>query len=132
MDLLIGVGLPLSLAFIMFSLGVGLTGADFARVIRAPKAFIIGAVAQILLLPLVAFGLLHVFSLAPALSVGVMIQSFMPGGVTTSILTWLAGDTVAGLISGVTLGTYALPSGVYAITAYLVTIPAIFLFLRKH
>ena len=45
MELLIGVGLPLSLAFIMFSLGVGLTGADFARVAKAPKAFFIGAVA---------------------------------------------------------------------------------------
>ena len=98
-ELLISVGLPLSLAFIMFSLGVGLTGADFARVAKAPKAFFIGTVAQIVLLPLVAFGLLHVFTLAPALAVGVMILSFTPGGVTTSILTRLAGGTVALSIS---------------------------------
>ncbi|MEM6277341.1 MAG: bile acid:sodium symporter family protein [Pseudomonadota bacterium] len=99
MELLINVGLPLSLAFIMFSLGVGLTGADFSRVVKAPKAFIIGAIAQIVLLPLVAFGLLHVFALPSALAVGVMILSFSPGGVTTSILTRLAGGTVALSIS---------------------------------
>ncbi|MEM1375534.1 MAG: bile acid:sodium symporter [Pseudomonadota bacterium] len=99
MEVLINVGLPLSLAFIMFSLGVGLTGADFARVAKAPKAFIIGAIAQIILLPLMAFGLLHIFALPSALAVGVMILSFSPGGVTTSILTRLAGGTVALSIS---------------------------------
>ena len=52
--------------------------------------------------------------------------------IETGIQNATLGMTVAGLISGVTLGTYALPSGVYAITAYLVTIPAIFLFLRKR
>ena len=31
--------LPLALAFIMFSLGLGLTVSDFARVARQPKDF---------------------------------------------------------------------------------------------
>ena len=95
MEFLLNVGLPLSLAFIMFSLGVGLTGADFARVITQPRAFIIGAIAQVILLPLVVFGLLHIFTLESALAVGVMILAFSPGGVTTNILTRLAGGTVA-------------------------------------
>ncbi|MEM1237428.1 MAG: bile acid:sodium symporter family protein [Pseudomonadota bacterium] len=95
MEFLLNVGLPLSLAFIMFSLGVGLTGADFARVVKEPRAFLTGAVAQILLLPVVAFALLHIFTLDSALAVGVMILAFSPGGVTTNILTRLAGGTVA-------------------------------------
>ena len=43
--------LPLALAFIMFSLGLGLTVSDFARVARQPKDFFVGAVSQVVLLP---------------------------------------------------------------------------------
>ena len=41
-NVIIDVVLPLSLAFIMFSLGVGLTIEDFSLVFREPKAFGIG------------------------------------------------------------------------------------------
>ena len=34
--------LPASLAFIMFSLGLGLTPPDFARIVRQPRALLIG------------------------------------------------------------------------------------------
>lgn len=93
--MLLDVFLPLSLAIIMFSLGLGLTLDDFARVARLPKAFAIGAVAQIALLPLIAWLLLTLFSLPPELALGVMILSFCPGGVTSNILTKLAGGAVA-------------------------------------
>ena len=95
MDLLLNVGLPLSLAFIMFSLGVGLTVTDFARVITQPKGVIIGAIAQLALVPLTAFALLQVFPLTGALAVGVMLLAFCPGGVTSNLLTRLAGGSVA-------------------------------------
>ena len=63
MDFLLKVVLPLSLAFIMFSLGIGLTFGDFARVFKQPKAFFAGALSQIIMLPVVAFVLLQFFSL---------------------------------------------------------------------
>lgn len=97
--MLLNVFLPLSLAFIMFSLGLGLTVRDFTRVATIPKPFLVGAVAQILLLPLVAFVLLLIFPLSPELAVGVMILSFCPGGVTSNIITKLAGGTLALSIS---------------------------------
>lgn len=93
--MLLNVFLPLSLAFIMFSLGLGLTLGDFARVVSLPKAFFAGAFSQIVLLPLIAFALLHVFSLPPELALGVMILSFCPGGVTSNLITKLAGGAVA-------------------------------------
>ena len=93
--MLLSVFLPLSLAFIMFSLGLGLTVGDFARVASFPKAFFAGAFSQIVLLPLIAFALLHLFSLPPELAVGVMILSFCPGGVTSNIVTKLADGAVA-------------------------------------
>ncbi len=95
MGILLSVFLPLSLAFIMFSLGLGLTLADFARVVAQPKAFFAGAVSQLVLLPLIAFILLQFFSLEPELAVGVMILAFCPGGVTSNIMTKLAGGAVA-------------------------------------
>ena len=93
--MLIDIGLPLSLAFIMFSLGFGLTFADFGRVFKMPRAVLIGVLAQVTLLPVVALVILMIFDLPPALAFGVMILSFCPGGVTSNILTKLAGGTVA-------------------------------------
>lgn len=99
MDDLLTVILPVSLAVIMFALGIGLTLEDFARVARRPFAFLAGAVAQMAGLPLVAFLLVTVFGLDGALAVGVMILAFCPGGVTSSVLTRLARGDVALSIS---------------------------------
>lgn len=86
--------LPLSLAFIMFSVGLELTIADFKRVAVQPKDFFIGALSQVVLLPAVAFLLVSVWPLDPALAVGVMIIAACPGGVTSNLMTYLArGDT---------------------------------------
>jgi bile acid:Na+ symporter, BASS family len=92
---LISVGLPVSLAIIMFSLGLGLTVADFARIATAPKAFITGFVAQVILLPIIALGLLALTDLPPHLAFGVMILAFCPGGATTNLLSRFARADVA-------------------------------------
>ena len=99
MDIVLTLFLPLSLAFIMFSLGLGLTVNDFTNVFARPKAFLIGFLTQVALLPLVAFALLLVFSQTPELAVGVMILAFSPGGVTSNILTKFAGGALALSIS---------------------------------
>ncbi|MEM7631826.1 MAG: bile acid:sodium symporter family protein [Pseudomonadota bacterium] len=87
--------LPLSLAVIMLSLGVGLSVGDFARVLRAPKAFAIGAVAQVILLPIAAFATATAFGLPPELAVGFMLLSFCPGGVTSNMVAKLSRGDVA-------------------------------------
>lgn len=88
------VFLPLSLAFIMFSVGLELTVADFKRVIVQPRDFMVGALSQIFLLPMIAFGILSVWPMDPVLAVGVMIIAACPGGVTSNLMTYLArGDT---------------------------------------
>ena len=53
MNLVTDIFLPIALAFIMFALGLGLTGADFLRVIKQPKDFFVGAVSQVILLPII-------------------------------------------------------------------------------
>lgn len=88
--MLVKVALPLILAFIMFSLGLGLRVNDFTRVIKFPIAFGSGLLNQLILLPLIAFGIVTAFKISPELAVSVMILSFCPGGVTSNVLTRLA------------------------------------------
>jgi len=99
MNIVTDVILPLALAFIMFVLGLGLTGADFLRVIKQPRDFFVGAFSQIILLPIIAFILVKIWSIAPELAIGVMIIAAAPGGVTSNLLTSFAKGDVALSIS---------------------------------
>ena len=99
MGFMVDVVLPLALAFIMLALGLGLTFDDFARVVRRPRDFALGAVCQIVVLPLVAFALASLWPMAPELALGLMIIAAAPGGVTSNILTAFARGDVALSIS---------------------------------
>ena len=99
MGIVTNVILPLALAFIMFALGLGLTVSDFARVARQPKDFFVGAVSQIVLLPLVAFMLVTIWPVSPEIALGVMIIAAAPGGVTSNLLTAFGRGDVALSIS---------------------------------
>jgi len=99
MNIVTDVILPLALAFIMFVLGLGLTGADFLRVIKQPRDFFIGAFSQIILLPIIAFILVKIWPISPELAIGVMIIAAAPGGVTSNLLTSFARGDVALSIS---------------------------------
>lgn len=95
MDLLINVVLPVALAIIMLSLGIGLTLADFRRVAAQGMGFVAGAFAQVVMLPVVAYLVVRLFGLPGELAVGVMLLSFCPGGVTSNMITKLARGDVA-------------------------------------
>jgi len=97
--MIVKIALPLILAFIMFSLGLGLRGRDFGRVLKYPVAFGTGLLNQVILLPLVALGLAHAFGLSPEFAVGLMILALCPGGVTSNVLARLAGGNVSLSIS---------------------------------
>ena len=99
MNIVTDVSLPISLAFIMFGLGLGLTGGDFMRVLKQPRDFFVGAISQIILLPVIAFMLIKLWPLAPELAIGVMIIAAAPGGVTSNLLTSFAKGDVALSIS---------------------------------
>ncbi|KPB01977.1 bile acid:sodium symporter family protein [Ahrensia marina] len=95
MDILVSVVLPLGLAFIMFSLGVGLTVDDFVRVGKQPIAFLVGAFNQIVLLPIATYFLVIGFGISGEIAVGFMILAACPGGVTSNIITRMAKGDVA-------------------------------------
>jgi bile acid:Na+ symporter, BASS family len=87
--------LPVSLALVMFGLGLTLTVADFKRVLKYPKATAVALACQLVLLPAVCFGLVLAFDLQGALAVGTMLLVASPGGITANLLSHLAGGDVA-------------------------------------
>ena len=99
MGIITDVILPLSLAFIMFSLGLGLNLSDFTRVFFKPRDFLIGLFFQIIVLPIVALIIVMFWPLSPELAIGVMILAAAPGGVTSNVLTSFAKGNIALSIS---------------------------------
>ena len=86
---------PVCLAIIMFGLGLGLTKSDFLRVIKRPRDFIVGFLSQVILLPIIAFGLILIIPMPIEIAMGVMIIAAAPGGVTSNVLTKFANGDVA-------------------------------------
>ena len=92
--MIIDIFLPLSLVFIMFTLGLGLTSSDFINLIKKPKSFFVGITNQMVMLPLIAFIIISLAGITKEIAVGMMILASCPGGVTSNMITKLAkGDT---------------------------------------
>lgn len=87
--------LPIALGVIMLGLGLGLTLADFKRVVAFPRAVAIGLGCQMLLLPAVCLGIAHAFALPDELAVGLMLLAASPGGATANLFSHLAKGDVA-------------------------------------
>jgi len=89
------VVLPIALALVMLAMALSLTPADFKRVLTAPKAVLIGVTLQMLMLPLLGFGVVTVTGMEGALAVGVIAIALAPGGVTSNMLSYLAKGDLA-------------------------------------
>lgn len=117
-SVLTSVVLPLSLFIIMLGLGMSLVVDDFKRIVVYPKAVAVGLTNQLVLLPLVGFGLCFAFGLSPIMAVGLMLIAACPGGATSNLITHVSrGDTALSI-------TLTAVSG--AIT--IITIPLILVF----
>ena len=94
-DIVSSVLLPLILGFIMFSLGLGLTPADFKRILAQPRAMLVGVVCHFVLLPLACLLMLKALGMGGVFAVGFMILAACPTGSTSNLLTYLARGDVA-------------------------------------
>ena len=79
--------LPVSLAIIMFGMGLTLVIGNFVRIFTYPKAVLVGLINQIILLPIIGFSIVVLFNLSPTMATGVMILSLCPGGPTSNLIT---------------------------------------------
>ena len=82
--------LPISLAIIMFGMGLSLVVDDFSRLFIYPKAVLIGLCNQLVFLPLIGFSIILLFNLNSAMAIGIMILSVCPGGPTSNLITQVA------------------------------------------
>lgn len=87
--------LPIALGIVMLGLGLSLTVADFARVVRYPKAVLIGLFIQTVVLVAAAYVIARLAALPPELAVGLMLLAASPGGATANIYSHLAHGDVA-------------------------------------
>ncbi len=95
MDKVSTIILALSLIIIMLGMGLSLVIDDFKRILLYPKAIIVGLVNQIILLPLIAFILVSLFSAKPDIAIGIMILAACPGGPTSNLIAHLAKGDLA-------------------------------------
>ena len=98
-DLVLAIALPVTLFFIMFSMGASLTIANFKTVIHTPGTVLTGLISQMMLLPALAFVLLSPFNLPTEIFAGFMILALSPGGTTSNMFSYLAGGNLALSIS---------------------------------
>ena len=83
------------LGIIMLTMGLTLTTDDFRILARRPLDILIGACAQFFIMPCVAYLLVHVFRLEPALALGILLVGCCPGGVSSNIMSYLCHGDVA-------------------------------------
>ena len=87
------------LTILMFDLGLVLKPADFKLIAERPKPVIIGLLGQIILLPIIAWGLIHVatvsYQLSPLFIIGIMLVACSPGGSSSNVFSMLAKGDVA-------------------------------------
>lgn len=89
------VFLPLSLTIIMLGMGMTLIPRDFTRIIKYPKAILIGLTNQLIFLPIIGFSLAIAFGLSPVMAVGLIILATCPGGPTSNLIVQICKGNIA-------------------------------------
>lgn len=89
-SMLTQIGLPIALILIMTGVGLSLRPADFSRVFAAPKGFLLGAFAQLIILPISAIAVIALFNLQAELAIGLFILALCPGGTTSNLYSYLS------------------------------------------
>ena len=88
------------LTVLMFDLGLTLKPQDFKLIVQRPKPVLIGLIGQIILLPLIAWGIIEVlstfnFPLSTLFIIGIMLVACSPGGSSSNVFSMLAKGDVA-------------------------------------
>lgn len=87
--------LPFSLWLVMFSMGLSLVPPDFRKVFTNRRAYVLGMLSMLLIVPLVGVVIATSFAPTPALMLGFILLGTCPGGLLSNLLTSLAGGDLA-------------------------------------
>ena len=88
-------GVALALMLVMFGVALGLRVQDFRILADKSSLYVGGVVAQIVLLPLVTFGLILLISPPPSIALGMIVVACCPGGSVSNLLTYLSRGDIA-------------------------------------
>ena len=97
------------IGIIMFSMGLTLTTEDFKILAQRPFDICIGAIAQYLIMPFLAFALTKVLQLPDGIALGLILVGCCPGGVSSNIMSYLCGGDVAFSVGMTTVSTIISP-----------------------
>ena len=87
--------LSVALGFIMLAMGLTLRIADYAALVRLPRALIIGVALQFAIMPLAGLAIARAVQLEEGLAVGLILVACCPGGTASNIVAYLARGNVA-------------------------------------
>ncbi len=94
-NVLLDIGLPLVLAFVMVGIGLTLTVADFDRQRKTPKPLVVGVIGLTIIVPLISLAIAILLDLPPELAIGVVLLGATAGGTTSNVMTYLGGGNTA-------------------------------------
>ncbi len=83
------------LIVLMFLLGIDLSKKAFVDIVRNPKAVLFGLIGQVVILPIIAFGVAWLLGLSPIYFMGLMLVACCPGGSSSNVFSMLAKGDVA-------------------------------------
>ncbi|EFI71824.1 MULTISPECIES: bile acid:sodium symporter family protein [Segatella] len=83
------------LGIIMLTMGLTLSTNDFKVLAKRPLDIFVGACAQFIIMPGIAYLLVRVWRLEPALALGILLVGCCPGGVSSNVMSFLCRGDVA-------------------------------------
>ena len=94
-----------AIGLMMLGVALELKTDDFMRIVRSPKAPLIGLMAQFILLPAFTFLLVLIIKPHPSIALGMMLVAACPGGNLSNLLTYLSNGNSALSISMTAVST---------------------------
>jgi len=106
-------------AFTMFGIGCLLSGKDFIPILEKPRLVFLGTAAQFIIMPLLAFCVIKILDLSPALAVGLILAASVPDAMAAGVMSYLAEADVALSVALTTVTTLVSPVLTPALTHFL-------------
>ena len=96
-----------------------MTAQDFKILAKRPFDICVGAIAQYLIMPFLAFGITKVLGLSDGIGLGLILVGCCPGGVSSNIMSYLCGGDVAFSVGMTTVSTILSPFMTPLLVSYL-------------
>ncbi len=97
------------LQLIMFGMGTELSLKDFSRIVQMPKGVIVGVMCHYIIMPMVGFGVAHLFNFPPEIAAGIILVGCCPSGLASNVMCYLSRGNLALSVSVTTVSTLVAP-----------------------